>query len=290
MISKAVIPCGGMGTRFLPITKALPKELLPIIDKPCLAYIADELVDSGISEIMIITAPGKTAIEKYFKFDAELEDTLMKAGKIKEAESLRKISQRAEISFVCQMEPKGGGDAIYLARDFVGKNAFALALGDDLVYSPDNPATRQLAEAYERTHKTIIGVQEWLTDDIVNYGVADIDSSDGRLHKCKIIKEKPPLNELPSRLACLGRYIITSDIFDILRTQKPGRNNEIQLTDALNSLCLTEGAYVYEFEGRRYDMGDKFGALTANVEFGLRSEFGARFKDYLSDLIKSLKE
>lgn len=288
MISKAVIPCGGMGTRFLPITKAVPKELLPIIDKPCLAYIVDELVASGITSVMIISAPGKEAIERYFTFDERFYDKLMESGKTDEAEMLRKISQEAEIVFTYQMSPRGSGDAIYQAKDFVGNDAFALALGDDMVIS-EEPCAHQLMRAYEKTGKTIVGVQRWETDDIVNYGVADIEYSDGRLHKCREIKEKPSLNELPSRLACLGRYVITSDIFPILENQKPGKNGEIQLTDALNTLGK-KGMYVYEFEGRRYDMGDKFGAMTANVECALKSSFGARFELYLTDLLKSLKK
>lgn len=288
MISKAVIPCGGMGTRFLPITKAVPKELLPIIDKPCLAYIADELIAAGISSIMIVSAPGKEAIERYFTFDSRLYDRLMESGKTTEAEMLKNISEKVEILFTYQKTPRGSGDAVYLTKDFVGKDAFALALGDDVVFSAE-PCTLQLVKAFDKVEKTIVGVQRWDTDDIVNYGVADIEHSEGRLHKCREIKEKPALDELPSRLACLGRYIITPDIFSILETQNPGKNGEIQLTDALNTLGK-RGMYVYEFEGRRFDMGDKLGAICANVECALNAPFGESFAEYLRALVKSIEE
>lgn len=282
MISKAVIPCGGLGTRFLPITKSVPKELLPIIDKPCLAYIADELIESGISRILLIISPSKEAIKNYFTFNSELDDKLRASGKTAEADLLKKISENVEIEFTYQKTPKGSGHAIYLAREFVGNDAFAIALGDDLICS-DEPVTLQLIKAYEKTFAPIVGVQRFDSDDIVNYGVADIIYSQGKLHRCRELKEKPSLENLPSRLACLGRYVCTNDIFGILETQKPGRNGEIQLTDALNTLCSKE-LYAYEFEGKRYDMGDKFGALTATVDFGLK-RYGNSFKEYLKNLI-----
>lgn len=288
MIKKAVIPCGGKGTRFLPITKAVPKEMLPIIDKPCLAYIVDELIESGITEILIVSSPEKTEIEKYFKFDSALEDFLISTGKEAEAEMLRKIHENADVRFTYQVKPKGSGDAIYRAKDFIGKEAFVIALGDDLMYS-EVPVSKQLVSAYEHANGSVIGVQRLDDDSIVNYGVAETEFSDGALHKIRRLVEKPSLDRLPSRLACLGRYVVTSKIFNKLETQTPDKKGEIQLTDALNKLSA-DGLYAYEFEGRRYDMGDKFGAVTATVEYSLRGAFGDRFKRYLIELSKNLTE
>lgn len=284
-ITKAVIPCGGMGTRFLPITKAVPKEILPIIDTPVLAYIVNEAADSGITDIMIVLGKGKESIKNYFTPNPELEDNLEKAGKLEFLSILKNIYNKANIIFSHQEKPRGSGDAVLYAEKFTGKEAFALAWGDDLIYSID-PVMGQLGQAYEKCGKTILGVQEWLTDDIVKYGVAEVGERDGRTYKCKSIIEKPPLDKIPSRLASLGRYILTPDVYDEIRKTKLGKGNELQLTDTLNNMCATSGVFAYDFIGRRYDMGDKLGSLEAVVEFGLRNnEFGKSFLDYLKKLI-----
>lgn len=287
-IKKAVIPCAGMGTRFLPITKAVPKELLPIIDTPVLAYIVEEAVQSGIEQVLIVTSPKKECIKKYFEPDSELEDKLLSEGKIALWETLKNIHSKAEIKFCYQYEPKGSGDAVYHAKDFTGDEPFALAWGDDLMVA-SQPVMGQLASAYDKCGQTIIGVQRMDSDDIVKYGVAKIASSDGRLHKLDSIIEKPPIDLLPSRLASLGRYVLTKDVYEAIKQTPKGVGNEYQLTDALALLCSQNKAYAYEFEGKRYDMGDKFGAMQAYTEFALKSsEFGVKYANYIKELAKKI--
>ncbi len=287
-ITKAVLPCGGMGTRFLPITKAVPKEILPIIDTPVLAYIIDEAIESGITDILIVLGEGKEAIRNYFSPSPELEDKLMASGKVEYANLLKKIYSRANIHFTYQAQPRGSADAVLQAEKFTGNEAFCLAWGDDLIVN-NPPVMGQLAGAYEKYGTSILGVQHFEGDDIVKYGVAKISESFGRAHKCQGIVEKPALSEIPSRLTSLGRYVLTPAIYDEIRRTKPGAGGELQLTDSLNALCSTEGVYAYEFEGRRYDMGDKFGSATAQVEFALKNpEFGERFRAYLKEFTKTL--
>ena len=287
-ITKAVLPCGGMGTRFLPITKAVPKEILPIIDTPVLGYIVDEAIESGITDVLIVLGKGKEAIRSYFSPSAELEDKLMASGKEDYAKLLKKIYSRANLTFTYQLEPKGSADAVLQAEKFTGDEAFCLAWGDDLIVN-DPPVMGQLASAYEQYGTSILGVQYFGGDDIVKYGVAKISESYGRAHKCLGIVEKPALNEIPSRLTSLGRYVLTPAVYDEIRNTKPGKGGELQLTDTLNAMCSGEGVYAYEFEGKRYDMGDKFGSATAQVEFALRHpEFGERFKAYLKEFSKTL--
>lgn len=287
-ITKAVIPCGGMGTRFLPITKAVPKEILPIIDTPVLAYIVEEAIESGITDIRIVLGRNKEAIREYFTPNNELMDKLAAAGKDEYVEMLKRINSRAEISFCYQDVPRGSGDAVLRAESFTGSEPFCLAWGDDII-DGEPPVMRQLADAYEKYGTTILGVQYFEGDDIVKYGVADVIEHDGRGHKCSGIIEKPALCDIPSRYASLGRYVLDSRVYDEIRNTKPGKGNEIQLTDTLNALCLKSGVWAYEFSGKRYDMGDKLGALTAAVEFGLKSpEYGERFRAYLKDFVKKL--
>lgn len=295
-ISKAVIPCGGMGTRFLPITKAIPKEILPIIDTPVLSYIVNEAIDSGITDIMIVLGQGKDAIKNYFMPNSRLEDALYEAGKTEILKLVKDIHQKANFTFATQEVPRGSGDAVLYAEKFTGKEAFALAWGDDLICS-DKPVMGQLTECYYNEGASVLGVQEWLGDDIVKYGVAQIEKGYktaagevcSRSYKCLSIVEKPPLDKLPSRLACLGRYILTPAIFDEIRRTPLGKNNELQLTDSLNALCKTEGIFAYDFIGKRYDMGDKFGATQAVVEFALKNaDFGGDFKSYLKELVSKL--
>ncbi|MCH5163675.1 MAG: UTP--glucose-1-phosphate uridylyltransferase [Clostridiales bacterium] len=286
-MNKAVIPCGGLGTRFLPITKTVPKELLPIVDVPVISHIIDECVSSGLTEVLIIISPHKEIIKDYFKRDDRLYDELMGKGKTELAEILLSASSKADIKFVTQYEPLGSAHAVSLARDFTGDEPFCLALGDDLTVS-EVPVAKQMIEAYEKTHSTIIGVQKCEGDDIVKYGVADVVSNYDRHNLLRGIVEKPPLNALPSRLACYGRYILSNIYKYIDRTPK-GKGGEYQLTDALMLQCQEEKVYAYEFEGKRYDMGDKFGALKAAIELSLnRKDFGDDLKSYIKELAATL--
>lgn len=287
-ITKAVIPCGGLGTRFLPITKAVPKEILPVIDTPVLGYIVSEAIDSGITDIMIVLGRGKESIRNYFTPNSELIEHLESVGKKEYADILRKINRGANIVFAVQEKPLGSGDAILKAESFTGSDAFALAWGDDLMYS-EKPVMGQLMSAYGKFGSTVLGVKYWAGDDIVKYGVADVGESDGRAYKCRGIVEKPPLDKIPSRLAALGRYILTPDVYDGIRRTAPGHGGELQLTDTLNAMCKNGNVYAYDFEGIRYDMGDKFGSVQAIIEYALRSEeFGEKTKNYLKGLAKEL--
>ncbi len=287
-ITKAVIPCGGMGTRFLPITKAVPKEILPIVDTPVLSYIVDEAIESGITDILIVINSQKEMIKNYFTPSNELEDKLLSAGKTEYLEILKKIYSRANITFAYQPTPKGSADAVLQAEKFTGDEPFCLAWGDDLILG-EPPVMSQLANAYEKYGASILGVQKVLTDDIVKYGVAKISESDGRAHKCEGIVEKPALSEIPSRLTSLGRYALDKNVYEAIRNTKPGKGGELQLTDSLNDMCSKSGVYAYEFEGKRYDMGDKLGSLIATVELSLKNaEYGERFKTYLKDFVKNL--
>lgn len=286
-ITKAVIPCGGMGTRFLPITKTLPKEMLPVIDTPVLSFIVEEAVKSGISDVLIIINEKKKDIKKYFTPDPELEDTLSAAGKTTYLQRLKNIYSMAEISFAYQPKPLGSGDAVMRAQPFTGSEPFCLSWGDDLICA-EPPVMAQLKGAFAATGKTTVGVQRMDSDEIVKYGVAKIERSEGRLHKLSGIVEKPSADALPSRLASLGRYVLTPGIYDALKKTPVGLGGEIQFTDALKIMC-GEGVYAYEFEGKRYDMGDKFGAMQAITEFALKNdEIGKRYLSYLKDLAAKL--
>ena len=268
-VKKAIIPAAGLGTRFLPATKAQPKEMLPIVDKPTIQYIIEEAVASGIEEILIITGRNKKCIEDHFDKSVELELELEKSGKEELLELVRDISDMVDIHYIRQKEPKGLGNAIYCAKTFVGNEPFAVMLGDDLVDS-EVPCLKQLIDCYSEYQTNILGVQKVKKEDVSKYGIVDWIFIEDRVYKVKDLVEKPVVEEAPSDIAILGRYIITPQIFDILKNTTPGKGGEIQLTDALKKLREEEAIYAYNFEGQRYDVGDKLGFLQANIEFALK--------------------
>ncbi|QLY79115.1 UTP--glucose-1-phosphate uridylyltransferase GalU [Clostridium intestinale] len=283
-IKKAIIPAAGLGTRFLPATKALPKEMLPIVDKPTMQYIIEEAIASGIEEILIITGRNKKSIEDHFDKSIELEMELEKSGKQELLDLVRDISGMVDVHFIRQKEPKGLGHAILCAKTFVGNEPFAVLLGDDIVHNDENPCLKQLIDCYDEYKTSILGVQTVAEENVSKYGIVDGLHIEDRVYKVKNLVEKPAREEAPSNVAILGRYIITPQIFDILEKTKPGKGGEIQLTDALKDLISQEAMYAYNFEGKRYDVGDKLGFLQATVEYALRRE------DLREDFIKYLKE
>lgn len=270
-VRKAIIPAAGLGTRFLPATKAQPKEMLPIVDKPTIQYIIEEAVASGIEEILIITGRNKKCIEDHFDKSVELEMELEKNHKEDLLELVRGISDIADIHYIRQKEPKGLGHAILCAKAFVGNEPFAVLLGDDVVDS-EVPCLKQLMDCYKEYKTSILGVQTVEKEDVNKYGIVDGIHIEDRVYKVKKLVEKPAVEEAPSNVAILGRYIITPQIFDVLASTQPGKGGEIQLTDALETLIENEAMYAYNFEGRRYDVGDKLGFLQATVEFALKKE------------------
>ena len=268
-VRKAIIPAAGLGTRFLPATKAQPKEMLPIVDKPTIQYIIEEAVASGIEEILIITGRNKKSIEDHFDKSVELEMELEKAGKQEMLDMVRRISDMVDIHYIRQKEPRGLGHAIHCAKSFVGNEPFAVMLGDDVVDS-EVPCLKQLIDCFNEYKTTILGVQTVDPKNVDKYGIVDGLHIEDRVYKVKRLVEKPSVDEAPSNVAILGRYIITPQIFEILENTAPGKGNEIQLTDALETLIKNEAMYAYDFEGRRYDVGDKLGFLQATVEFALK--------------------
>ena len=285
-VRKAIIPAAGLGTRFLPATKAQPKEMLPIVDKPTIQYIIEEAIESGIEEILIITGRNKRAIEDHFDRSIELELSLEKKNKKELLELVRNISNMVNIHYVRQKEPKGLGHAIYCAKSFVGNEPFAVLLGDDVVYA-NKPCLKQMIEAYDEYKTTILGVQQVAKEDVDKYGIVDGKHIDGRVYKVNGLVEKPSIEEAPSNIAILGRYIINPAIFDILEHTQPGKGGEIQLTDGLKELAKHEAMYAYNFEGRRYDVGNKLEFLEATVEFALRKEdLREEFLNYLIDIVE----
>ncbi|SCG81888.1 UTP-glucose-1-phosphate uridylyltransferase [Proteiniborus sp. DW1] len=287
IVRKAIIPAAGLGTRFLPATKAQPKEMLPIVDKPTLQYIIEEAVESGIEEILIITGRNKKSIEDHFDKSVELELELEKKGKTELLEEIREISDMVNIHYIRQKEPKGLGHAIYCAKSFIGNEPFAVLLGDDIVYA-DKPCLKQMIEVHDEYKTTILGVQEVAREDVNKYGIVEGKFIEDRVYKVKGLVEKPDIEQAPSNIAILGRYIINPAIFEILEHTKPGKGGEIQLTDALKVLAEREAMYAYNFEGRRYDVGDKQGFLEATVEYALRRE--DLRKEFLNYLIKTVEK
>ena len=284
-IRKAIIPAAGLGTRFLPATKAQPKEMLPIVDKPTIQYIIEEAVASGIEEILIITGRSKKCIEDHFDKSVELELELEKSGKEEMLKMVRDISDMVDIHFIRQKEPKGLGHAISCAKTFVGNEPFAVLLGDDIVYNEGNPCLKQLIDCYDEYNTSVLGVQTVEAKDVNKYGIVNGIHIEDRVYKVKGLVEKPAVEEAPSNVAILGRYIITPRIFKILEETKPGKGGEIQLTDALLNLISEEAMYAYDFEGTRYDVGDKLGFLKATVEYALRREdLRDGFVEYLNTL------
>lgn len=273
-VTKAVIPAAGLGTRVLPATKAQPKEMLVIVDKPSLQYIVEELVESGIEDIIIVTGRNKDSIEDHFDFSFELEKTLERDGKDELLEKVEKISSMANICYVRQNHPKGLGHAILKAKPFVGDEPFVIALGDDIIYNPETPVAKQLIENYEKYGSSIVGCQAVDQKDVSKYGiVAPAKKLDDKTCEISDFVEKPDVDKAPSKLACLGRYLLTPKIFEYLAKAKPGKGGEIQLTDSILEMMKDgEKVVAYNFDGERYDIGNKFGLLKANIEFGLRNE------------------
>lgn len=281
-VRKAIIPAAGLGTRFLPATKAQPKEMLPIVDKPTIQYIIEEAVSAGIEEILIITGRNKKSIEDHFDKSVELEMELEKSGKQEMLNIVRGISDMVDIHYIRQKEPRGLGHAIHCAKSFVGNEPFAVMLGDDVVDSKV-PCLKQLINCFNEYKTTILGVQTVDLQSVNKYGIIDGLHIEDRVYKVKKLVEKPSIDEAPSNIAILGRYIITPKIFEILENTKPGKGNEIQLTDALETLIKNEAMYAYNFVGKRYDVGDKLGFLQATTEFALkREELRESFIEYLN--------
>ncbi len=287
-IRKAVIPAAGLGTRFLPATKAQPKEMLPIVDKPTIQYIVEEAISAGIESILIITGRGKRNIEDHFDKSYELESELKRKGNTELLSMVEDISHLVDVFYVRQKEAKGLGHAISRAQAFVGNEPFAVLLGDDIVHA-QMPAIGQLMQVYEACGGPVIGVQRVDNSDVHKYGIVKPAKQDdnSRLHKVAGLVEKPSVEEAPSNLAIMGRYIITPEVFRILERQQPGKNGEIQLTDALNTLGGMQDIYAFEFEGKRYDVGDKLGFLKATVEFALeRDDLKESFSEYLKQIVR----
>ncbi len=286
-VTKAVIPAAGLGTRFLPATKACPKEMLPIVDKPTIQYIIEEALASGIKDILIITGHNKRSIEDHFDYNPELELNLREHGK---EELLAMVKEIGDINlhYIRQKEPKGLGHAILCAKSFVGNEPFAVLLGDDVVYNEEKPCLQQLLDVYDATGASVLGCQTVPQEKVSSYGiVASEATEDARIFKVNDMVEKPAVEEAPSRLAVLGRYVITPEIFAILEQTAPGRGGEIQLTDALKVLAKEQAMYAYDFVCRRYDVGDKQGYLEATVEYALRRpELREKFLRYLQEMMK----
>ena len=286
-ITKAVIPAAGLGTRVLPATKAQPKEMLVIVDKPSLQYIVEELVESGIQDILIITGRNKNSIEDHFDYSFELEETLKEKGKDELLEKVQHLSNMANIYYVRQNHPLGLGHAILKAKNFVNDEPFVIALGDDIVYNEDKTATKQLMETYEKYGGSVLGCQEVPLEDVSKYGVVKPSKDlDERTVEIEDFIEKPSVEEAPSRMACLGRYVLSGKIFKYLEETKAGKGGEIQLTDGILKMMQDgEKLVAHNFKGKRYDIGNKIGLLKANIEFGLRNpETSADLKEYLKEM------
>lgn len=288
-VRKAVIPAAGLGTRFLPATKAQPKEMLPIVDKPTIQYIIEEAIASGIEDIMIVTGRGKRAIEDHFDKSYELEDILKRKGEEDLLNLVQDISNLVNIYYIRQKEPKGLGHAIYCVKSFIDNEPFAVLLGDDIVDS-EVPCLKQLIDIYSEYNTTVIGVQHVPEEDVSKYGIVKCKHIEDRVYKINDLIEKPEKDKAPSNIAILGRYIITPDIFGHIERIKPGKGGEIQLTDALKQLLSSEAMYAYDFIGKRYDVGNKLGFLEATVEFALkRNDLKDEFSAYLKDIVKKLE-
>ncbi|MFY7869953.1 MAG: UTP--glucose-1-phosphate uridylyltransferase GalU [Exiguobacterium sp.] len=268
-IKKAIIPAAGLGTRFLPATKAMPKEMLPILDKPTIQYIVEEAAAAGIEDIIIVTGKHKRAIEDHFDHQYELESALQASGKLDLLEKVCASTNLANIFYVRQKEQKGLGHAIWTARQFIGDEPFAVLLGDDIVES-ETPAIRQLMDAYEETGQSVIGVQEVEPKETHRYGIIDPLDKEGRLYPVRRFVEKPESGTAPSNLAIMGRYVLTADIFDYLENQSEGAGGEIQLTDAIERLNADQAVYAFDFEGNRHDVGEKLGFVKTTIEYAMK--------------------
>jgi UTP--glucose-1-phosphate uridylyltransferase len=286
MIKKAVIPAAGLGTRFLPATKAQPKEMLPIVDKPTIQYIIEEAVESGIEDIIIVTGRNKRAIEDHFDKSVELEMLLDRTGKHEMLEIVENISNLVDIHYVRQKEPLGLGHAVLCAKKFIGDEPFAVLLGDDIVDS-EVPALRQMMDQYNEVQSSILGCNEVPRSEVSKYGIVDYSEQQGELFKVQSLVEKPDVESAPSTQAIVGRYILTPAIFEMLEAIGPDKKGEIQLTDAIDRLLGKESIYSYILKGNRYDVGDKFGFLQASIDYALkRPDLKDKLEAYLQDIIK----
>lgn len=282
-VRKAIIPAAGLGTRFLPATKAMPKEMLPIVDKPTIQYIVEEAIASGIEDIIIVTGKGKRAIEDHFDFAPELEQNLEKKGKLELLDKVRYSTNLADIHYIRQKEPKGLGHAIWCARNFIGDEPFAVLLGDDIVQS-ETPCLKQLLNQFEQTHSSVIGVQTVPEEDTHRYGIIEPRGQEGRRYQVENFVEKPSPGTAPSNLAIIGRYILTPEIFLFLDRMEMGAGGEIQLTDAIQKLNQIQRVFAYEFEGKRYDVGEKIGFVKTTIEFALQDQ------ELKTELLRFLEE
>lgn len=269
-VKKAIIPAAGLGTRFLPATKAMPKEMLPIVDKPTIQYIVEEAIESGIEDIIIVTGKGKRAIEDHFDHSFELEQNLLEKGK---HEILKKVQESSKINihYIRQKEPKGLGHAVWCARKFIGNEPFAVLLGDDIVQA-ETPCLRQLMDQYEATQSSVIGVQTVPETETHRYGIIDPLAQKGRSYQVSQFVEKPDQGTAPSNLAIMGRYVLTPEIFTFLENQQTGAGGEIQLTDAIQRLNEIQRVFAYDFEGKRYDVGEKLGFIQTTIEMSLQHD------------------
>ncbi|GLI09881.1 UTP--glucose-1-phosphate uridylyltransferase [Paenibacillus tyrfis] len=289
-VRKAVIPAAGLGTRFLPATKAMPKEMLPIVDKPTIQYIVEEAVASGIEDIIIVTGKGKRAIEDHFDNYFELEQNLLSKGKLDLLNEVQKASQMADIHYIRQKEPRGLGHAVWCARKFIGDEPFAILLGDDIVQS-DIPCLKQMIDLYDQKQASIIGVKPVSEDDVSRYGITDVILEEEHLYKIKSLVEKPQKEESPSNLAVMGRYILTPCIFKYLEKQEVGTGGEIQLTDAISQLAQEELMYAYHFSGTRYDVGEKLGFIKTTIDLALdRDDLKIELINYLSEVLEKNRQ
>ena len=289
-VRKAIIPAAGLGTRFLPATKAQPKEMLPIVDKPTIQYIIEEAVEAGIQDFIVVTGRNKRSIEDHFDRSIELELELEKGDKQEMLEMVRGISEMANIHYIRQKEPRGLGHAILAAQHFIGDEPFAVLLGDDVVISKQ-PCLGQMLDVFKEYQTSILGVQTVAHEVVNKYGIIAGKQVDERVYKVNDMVEKPSVEEAPSNVAVLGRYIITPEIFRFLETQDVGKGGEIQLTDALKRLAKEQAMYAYDFKGHRYDVGSKVGFIQANIEFALRrGELREEMEEYLSRLHENVDQ
>ncbi len=284
-VRKAIIPAAGLGTRFLPATKAMPKEMLPIVDKPTIQYIVEEAIASGIEDIIIVTGKGKRAIEDHFDHSFELEENLLAKEKF---ELLAKVQESSKINihYIRQKEPKGLGHAVWCARKFIGNEPFAVLLGDDIVQA-DKPCLRQLMDEYDQTKASVIGVQTVPENETHRYGVIDPLEQKDRRYQVRTFVEKPAQGTAPSNLAIMGRYILTPEIFELLEEQQIGAGGEIQLTDAIQRLNETQRVFAYDFEGKRYDVGEKLGFIQTTIEMAMQhKELKEDLLNYMQKLVE----
>ena len=289
-VRKAIIPAAGLGTRLLPNTKSIPKEMLPLVDKPVLQYIVEEAVAAGVEEILIITNRGKSPIEDYFDYAPDLEARLLADGKEKEARTVREVADMADVYFLRQKETKGLGHAIWRAKSFVGDEPFGILLGDDIMLS-DTPVLKQLVDAAETNHCSAIAIREFPGEEICKYSSVKLEEKlSDRVYRIGDMNEKPTMAERLSNYAIMGRYVLTPAIFDILANTAPGRNNEIQLTDGMKQLCHIEPMCAVDFEGRRYDTGNLKGYLESIIDFALKNEeAGEWLRQFIIDKAEMLK-